>query len=78
MKLVAAPELAVLFSRAEVAELLQFERAAVVLQMRNHEQEQEAAAEEDEAAGREPEEEGEEQQLQGMDEEQAACEGDAE
>lgn len=44
VELVAAPELSALFSQAELAELLQCERAAAVLQMRNSEQ-QAAAAE---------------------------------
>lgn len=39
--LAAQDDLAPLFSAAELAELLQSERAAVVLQMRNHEQQQE-------------------------------------
>lgn len=38
VELVAAPELSALFSQAELAELLQCERAAAVLQMRNAEQ----------------------------------------
>ena len=44
VELVADPALSPLFSAAEVAELLQFERAAVVLQMRNEEQAAAAAA----------------------------------
>jgi len=38
VELVATPELSALFSQAELAELLQCERAATVLQMRNSEQ----------------------------------------
>lgn len=44
VELVAAPELSALFSQAELAELLQCERAAAVLQMRNSEQQAAAAA----------------------------------
>lgn len=61
---VAAPELSALFSQAELAELLQCERAAAVLQMRNSEQQaatlggrQQQQQEEEDAgeAGLEPE-----------------------
>ena len=40
----ASDDLSVLFSPAELAELLQFERAATVLQMRNREQQQQKGA----------------------------------
>lgn len=57
VELVAAPELSTLFSQAELAELLQCERAATVLQMRNSEQ---AAA----ALGGQQEQEQQEQEQQ--------------
>ena len=49
VELVADPALSVLFSQAELAELLQFERGATVLHMRNREQQQQAGGEEGQA-----------------------------
>lgn len=45
VELAASPDLSSLFSQAELAELLQCERAATVLQMRNSEQAAAAAGE---------------------------------
>ncbi|EFN51202.1 hypothetical protein CHLNCDRAFT_141164 [Chlorella variabilis] len=49
--MVASPEMSPLFSQAELAELLQFERAATVLQLRNREQQQQQQQQGGERAG---------------------------
>ncbi|KAL4422844.1 hypothetical protein ABPG75_009041 [Micractinium tetrahymenae] len=62
--LAAQDDLACLFSAAELAELLQFERAAVVLQMRNDEQQGQQEAEDGQYQGQAEEEAAGEEALQ--------------
>jgi hypothetical protein len=52
-ELVADPAISVLFSQAELAELLQFERGATVLHMRNREQQGEPGQGQEEPAAAE-------------------------